>query len=200
MICCNRQRKTQAEHTGKIPDTLQAVKANVCLNLNGIEDYAIKNDTLWILSGDDFLYYPFGIYQDINQMAAALPFMNRTRLKSSNTITVTDNFYYKRSSIVTFLDENRPDMDEKGTGNLETVYARIADPEIVLANGFKVGLNKQEFAQCLSVRLSDEEWNKIDVVLLESVLLGVWNYYYFSNSIDSIVFKTDYQIDLQDMQ
>jgi hypothetical protein len=188
----------QVQHTEKMPDTLQTVKANVYLNLKEIEDYAIKNDTLWILSGDDFLYYPFGIYQDINKMAAAFPFMNRTRLKSSNT--VLHNLYYKKSSIVMFLDESHPDMDEKGTGNMETVYAGIADPEITLANGIKVGLNKSEFAPCLSVRLPEAEWSKINVVLLESVLLGVWNYYYFSNSLDSIVFKTDYQHDLRDVK
>jgi len=168
------------------------LKAQTNIEKIEVSDYAMKNDTLWVLSGDTFLYYPFGIYTNIDELAVAYSFMNRKSLFVNNTLL--DNLYFNGSSIVTVLDTS-------SVSNVEVVYAKIVDTNIVLTNGIKVGLDKSEFMSYLPISLQKNEWDKIHVVVLESELLGIWNYYYFSNNkLDSILFITDYQFDLSDME
>jgi len=161
-------------------------------NIEEVYDYAIRNDTLWVVSGDDFLYYPFGIYKNIDELSVVYSFMNRKSLLNNNRLL--DNLYFNRSSIVTVLDTD----DSK---KIEIVYAKILDSNIILTNGIKVGLDKSEFMNYLPIPLPKNEWNKIHLIVLESALLGVWHYYYYSNNkLDSILFVTDYQLDLSDME
>jgi hypothetical protein len=190
----------QPKYPVLLPDTSITAKEDKCLILKEIENYEIRGDTLWILSGDKFLYYPFGIQKDIHQMKSVFPFMSRLQIDANNS--TLENFYYKKSSIVTVFDDDYPNMEncERGTGNIEIVYAKITNSEIALVNGLRVGLNKLEFAHCLPIQLLENEWNNIDIVFLESELLGMWHYYYFSNTLDSIVFKTDYQFDLRNIK
>jgi hypothetical protein len=203
LLCCNKQKNDENKIQPKYPiflsDTSSIAKGNKCLILSEIGDYKVKGDTLWILSSDKFLYYPFGIHQDIRQMESVFPLMSKTQIEEDNT--VLENFYYKRSSIVTVFD-GYPNVEdsERGTSNMEIVYAKIADSEVALVNGLRVGLNKLEFAHYLPIQLLDNEWNNIDIVFFESELLGMWHYYYFSNTLDSIVFKTDYQFDLRNIK
>jgi len=168
------------------------LKAQPNINIEKVYDYAIKNDTLWIASGDKFLYYPFGIYKNIDELAVVYSFMNRKSLLNNNRLL--DNLYFNRSSIVTMLDTD----DSK---KIEIVYAKILDSNIVLSNGIKVGLDKSGFLNYFSIPLQKSEWDKIHIVVLESALTGIWHYYYFSNDkLDSILFRTDYQFDLSGME
>jgi hypothetical protein len=154
----------------------------------GVSDYTIKNDTLWVVSGDEFLYYPFGIYEDLNEFAAPYSFMNVSPLISDNSLL--DILYFERNSIVTVFDV-------ENTGKIEIVYVKILDSTIVLSNGIKVGLDKSEFMRYIPVTFQQSEQDIIHVVLLQSELLGIWNYYYFSNNkLDSILFISDYEYKL----
>jgi hypothetical protein len=182
IISCKNQNAISLE---ELNDSILSSNNTITSKLERIEisDYAVRNDTLWILSGDKFLYYPFGVHKDVDELTAIYPFLSKQQLLNNKL----DNLYFNRTSII-FV----PDIDN--SKNLEIVYVKIADPDIVLVNGMQVGLNKSEFMNYLSTSLLINDWEKINVVVLESELLGVWNYYYFSNTIlDSIVFKTDYQ-------
>jgi hypothetical protein len=181
-------------HTSKLLTSTES--SNIPVELKTLSDvvqievmkYAIKNDTLWVLSGDIFLYYPFGIYQSIDEFAVAYPFMHRKTLFVKNKFL--DNLYYNQNSIVTVFDPTQ-------LGNMEIVYAEISDSSVVLSNGLKVGMDKSQFMRYLPVTLQKRELNKINVVILESALLGIWNYFYFDdNQIESILIISDYQFDL----
>jgi hypothetical protein len=193
---CNKQREySSTNYDVNFYDSIKSSGnlENVQLKKIEISDYAIRNDTLWILSGDKFLYYPFGIYKKVDDLKSAYPFMNRRQLLDNEELL--NNFYFKRSSIVSIFD------NESGTGLVEIVYAKISDSEIILANNLQTGLNKLDFFDYLPVQLSIKDQNKIKIVLLESDLLGMWNYYYFSNDVlDSITFTTDYQIDVSNIK
>lgn len=157
-----------------------------------VSDFAIKNDTLWIVSGDKFLFYPFGIHSSIDELAVVYPFMKRKSLIINNTLL--DNLFLKQNSIVTVLDTDN-------SGKIEIVYAKITDSTIILSNGIKIGLDKFEFMNYLPVSLQKSEWNTIHIVLLESDLLGIWNYYFFNNNkLDSVLFISDYQFDLSEIE
>ena len=184
---CNNRLSKSIDST-ELSNHLVELKSLSKIEKIEVSDYAVRNDTLWGASGDKFLYYPLGIYQSIYELAAAYSFMNKKQLSVDKTIL--NQLYFKQNSIVTVLDTDN-------SGKIEIVYAKISDSDIVLSNGIKVGLDKSEFTRYLPLPLQKSEWDKIRIVLLESELLGIWNYYFFNNNkLDSILFISDYEFDL----
>jgi len=172
---CNNQTKISTKY---LNDSTMSLNNTIELKVSSkqekieVSSYIVKGDTLWVVSGDQFLYYPLGVHKTIGELSTIFPFMNKKQLLNNDV--VLNNLYFNRSSIVTVLDMN-------DSGNIEVVYVKISDSDIALVNGIKVGLNKSEFMNYLSISLQKSEWDKINIVILESELLGVWNYYYFSS-------------------
>ena len=55
-------------------------------------------------------------------------------------------------------------------------------------------MSQQEFLGEFNYVVSETEFPNIRIILLERMLAGVWQYYYFDQNkrLDSIIMKTDY--------
>lgn len=158
-----------------------------------IVEYGIFGDTLRVISTSDFLYYPFGSYENIKGLSKKIPYMIRSNKEERNsqdtTHVVGTTFCFSiRNSYVKFV------KDEK-TNKIELVFARIMDTEICLTNGISIGITKEEFLSRFTTEIKPELIKNVTVIEFVSGLLGVWHYYSFENdSLSSFQIITDYQI------
>jgi hypothetical protein len=156
-----------------------SIKENVKADF-GLIDYKLSTDTLTLISTSDFLYYPFGVFNDVNALKKEYPKL--FNYKNEFPYLSSGDSYVK----FFFNDDKR---------RLETVYARIINPEIRLRNGIVTGMSKDEVLTKFFNSKPDNT-DDLKVLKLESGLLGMWHYYTFDkNVLKSIYFDTDYQLD-----
>jgi len=166
---------TLAFGQGKKNDIKEKVKTDFELI-----DYKLSTDTLTLISSSDFLHYPFGVFKDNKALKKEYP--NLFNLKNGFPYLTLGDSYVKF-----FFDDDKK--------RLETVYAKITNPEIRLRNGIATGMTKYEVLTRFFNSSLDNADN-LKVLRLESGLLGMWHYYTFDNNVlTSIYFDTDYQLD-----
>ena len=79
-------------------------------------------------------------------------------------------------------------MDDR----VKIVFARILNNGVSLMNGIRVGMSQEEFLNKFNI--SSEKIANTNTTVLERIVMGVWQYYYFDQNkrLDSIIMKTDY--------
>ena len=145
-----------------------------------LTDYSLSGDTLVLVSTDKFLYYPFGVFDNVKDLAGK--YQSLYKAKPGESYLVDADSYVKF-----FYDD-----DKKA---FEVVYARITNSVFALTNGTKIGMTKKELFDKFFVTPPDI-FDKIKVLELQSGLMGIWHYYHFDKGVlISLVLDTDYQMD-----
>jgi len=155
-----------------------------------IEQIDVVKDTLMILSGDSFFYYPFGKHSTVESFLKANPqwTINHRKLVDSS-ITLYKLFYY---------NSNLSIIRSEDTELVEIVNVSIIYPGIDLSNGMHVGMNKNYFFKLFFPSVNKDVVKGILVVKVKSALDGIWNDYYFKgDTLNNISFKTDYTFNNQ---
>ncbi len=108
--------------------------------------------------------------------------MHNTQRRKDMPYVVNANSYIK------FFYDTDKDL-------FELVYGKISNPNFVMTNGIKIGMTKKQLFDTY-FKESIDKIDSINVLTVESALLGIWHYYTFENNIlVSICLDTDYQID-----
>ena len=167
-----------------------------------------KSDTLSIVSDDDHLYHPFGLYDTWNDFEKNYIKKHWTNLQTDSLFTNDVDVYTIRMSpnYIEFVQ----DIDI--TGKIEIVRGLIYNDRIQLYDGIRVGMTKREFllnfikndmryyesaAKFRTDFIKDEsQYKNISVIEVISVLTGIWYYYFFSPDqiLKFICIKTDYTL------
>ena len=150
-------------------------------NRKDIIETRISNDTLQIITTDPFLYYPFGIFRNVNQYEKRYPLLKRvlvTNKKGNNNLF---KYKYKNSTIVIFMDKR-----------IQIVNAVIKD-NIKIARNISIGMDKLTLLSLLGYSDCKDKLKNINVVECVSGLDGVWLYFMFKeNLLESILIRIDY--------
>ena len=166
-----------------------------------------KSDTLSIVSDDDHLYHPFGLYDTWNDF-------EKNYIKKYWTNLQTDSLFDELSIYIVRMNPNYIEFvqDIDITGKIEIVRGLIYDDHIQLYDGIRVGMTKKEFllnfikddmryyesaAKFRTDFIKDEsQYKNISVIEVISVVAGIWYYYFFSPDqiLTFICIKTDYTL------
>ena len=106
-----------------------------------VKDIKIFADTMTIYSLSNYVVYPFGVWDNVEQFItnSQLQWYRESGYKQFyDTMSVSVNTMKRLDG--SFLDIYRSIW----TNKVEMVGAKITDPEIVLNNGLHVGVSKQE--------------------------------------------------------
>jgi len=191
--CSNKQVKKQ-ENTNRIiavKDTLQQNFQSIDLES---EENSICFDTLKIVSGNcKVLYYPFGIYNNMEEFLGFLPKEVSVKKQIKMNGTETSYIKYKNNYIEVLVGD---DYCEKNSFVVNIVSAEIKDETIEIMNCIKIGITKQSFIKKLKLDKIDN-LNKINVIEIISVLDGIWQYYTFdaNGTLKIIEIKSDYMFE-----
>jgi hypothetical protein len=152
-------------------------------------------DTLFLVSGSRFFYYPFGGFKSISsfQRATRSVFAIRMEILNSNDsgspIDTLFRFECDHSYVKCFLAKGPEE-----TNRLEIVSARVVDSKVRFGNGIHIGISKSEFMREFFSPLPENILGRIRVVQIASVRTGIWHYYTFNREhLTPIVLDTDFQ-------
>ena len=151
-----------------------------------IEYYKIGKDTLEIVSGSDFLYYPLGSCQGAACLKSKLPkFAFQTEIDATDEPVNLEWGTFNNSFIKMIYDPEKKRM--------QIVSGKIVDPEVVFTNGIRPGISKERFMSLFIKDHSFTKGSRPKIVQLTSVVNGISHIYSFEdNALKSIEFNTDY--------
>ena len=175
----------------EIDDTIKMYQTNSDTSIKiEIEQIRINKDTLIMYTLDTFVTYPFGIYKSISEINTSLKGEKKIISRESGLTTI-DSVVYDNNLIV-FIKANDP--SDLYYNYVEIVYAKLQNDQISLKKNIRIGMSQQEFLGEFNYVVSETEFPNIRIILLERMLAGVWQYYYFDQNkrLDSIIMKTDY--------
>ena len=139
---------------------------------------------------DTFITYPFGVYKSISEINTSFKGEKKIISRESGLTTI-DSVVYGNNLIV-FIKANDP--SDLYYNYVEIVYAKLQNNQIPLKKNIRIGMSQQEFFGEFNYVVSETEFPNIRIILLERMLAGMWQYYYFDQNkrLDSIIMKTDY--------
>ena len=155
-------------------------------------DLYIADDSLALVSMSDFLYYPFGRFENENKFIDKNSFFTSSCIlnikdddDSEYNIELTQ-FTHKSSTLFTINGES---------GFLEIVKLNVIDQEIKFINEIFVGMDKDTFFGKFFINSNTKKLCNIKKIVLVSGLQGIWHYYFFKNDhLDRIYIRTDYTV------
>ncbi|MDR2840527.1 MAG: hypothetical protein LBV75_04605 [Paludibacter sp.] len=162
-----------------------------------ISQYVVEGDSLYVLCNDWFLYYPLGEYENLEDIEKKYPFMHTHKFDKDTTNIgyVIETLSYKKSNVVLWFEIIDENADEWTSGKVEIAFAKIVESDISFVNGIHTSMSKQEFMTRFPFTLPSDIEDNIHIICLQAALDGMWHNYYFSNNkLDSIIVKTDFQI------
>ena len=174
----------------EIDDTIKIYQTNSIDTSIKIEQIRISSDTLIMYTLDTFITYPFGVYKSISEINTSFKGEKKIISRESGLTTI-DSVVYGNNLIV-FIKANDP--SDLYYNYVEIVYAKLQNNQISLKKNIRIGMSQQEFLGEFNYVVSETESPNIRIILLERMLAGMWQYYYFDQNkrLDSIVMKTDY--------
>ena len=175
----------------EIDDTIKMYQTNSDTSIKiEIEQIRINKDTLIMYTLDTFVTYPFGIYKSISEINTSFKGEKKIISRESGLTTI-DTVVYDNNLIV-FIKANDP--SDLYYNYVEIVYAKLQNNQISLKKNIRIGMSQQEFLGEFNYVVSETESPNIRIILLERMLAGMWQYYYFDQNkrLDSIIMKTDY--------
>ncbi|MDY5969805.1 MAG: hypothetical protein SPJ13_07335 [Bacteroidales bacterium] len=111
-----------------------------------IKDVKIYADTMTVYSLSDYVVYPIGKWENVEQ------YITQTQLLWERSVGYKNYFDSMEVSVntLTRLDGSYMDMFRSiHTGRVEMIAGKITDPQVILANGAHVGMDKQEVFEIL---------------------------------------------------
>ena len=154
-----------------------------------IPEILFNDDTLKIVTGITYLYYPFGKHSDIKDIEGFVRtgIVKKLSLKNllveGNSAQITQ--ISTKNSIVKFT------YDEE-TLRQEIVSAIIRDNNFPFIENIRIGMSKEDF---LSLLFNHPPKVPEDTIKLISLVEGIKHYYIFAhNKLSEIRMVTDYQI------
>ena len=174
----------------EIDDTIKIYQTNSIDTSIKIEQIRISSDTLIMYTLDTFITYPFGVYKSISEINTSFKGEKKIISRESGPTTI-DSVVYGNNLIV-FIKANDP--SDLYYNYVEIVYAKLQNNQIPLKKNIRIGMSQQEFFGEFNYVVSETEFPNIRIILLERMLAGMWQYYYFDQNkrLDSIIMKTDY--------
>ena len=174
----------------EIDDTIKIYQTNSIDTSIKIEQIRISSDTLIMYTLDTFITYPFGVYKSISEINTSFKGEKKIISRESGLTTI-DSVVYDNNLIV-FIKANDP--SDLYYNYVEIVYAKLQNNQIPLKKNIRIGMSQQEFFGEFNYVVSETEFPNIRIILLERMLAGMWQYYYFDQNkrLDSIIMKTDY--------
>ena len=174
----------------EIDDTIKMYQTNSIDTSIKIEQIRITSDTLIMYTLDTFITYPFGVYKSISEINTSFKGEKKIISRESGLTTI-DSVVYGNNLIV-FIKANDP--SDLYYNYVEIVYAKLQNNQIPLKKNIRIGMSQQEFFGKFNYVVSEKEFPNIRMILLERMLAGMWQYYYFDQNkrLDSIIMKTDY--------
>ena len=174
----------------EIDDTIKIYQTNSIDTSIKIEQIRISSDTLIMYTLDTFITYPFGVYKSISEINTSFKGEKKIISRESGLTTI-DTVVYDNNLIV-FIKAN--DSSDLYYNYVEIVYAKLQNNQIPLKKNIRIGMSQQEFLGEFNYVVSETEFPNIRIILLERMLAGMWQYYYFDQNkrLDSIIMKTDY--------
>ena len=174
----------------EIDDTIKIYQTNSIDTSIKIEQIRISSDTLIMYTLDTFITYPFGVYKSISEINTSFKGEKKIISRESGLTTI-DSVVYGNNLIV-FIKTNDP--SDLYYNYVEIVYAKLQNNQIPLKKNIRIGMSQQEFFGEFNYVVSETEFPNIRIILLERMLAGMWQYYYFDQNkrLDSIIMKTDY--------
>mgnify|MGYP000987622808 CR=1 FL=1 len=174
----------------EIDDTIKIYQTNSIDTSIKIEQIRISSDTLIMYTLDTFITYPFGVYKSISEINTSFKGEKKIISRESGLTTI-DSVVYGNNLIV-FIKANDP--SDLYYNYVEIVYAKLQNNQISLKKNIRIGMSQQEFFGEFNYVVSETEFPNIRIILLERMLAGMWQYYYFDQNkrLDSIIMKTDY--------
>ena len=174
----------------EIDDTIKIYQTNSIDTSIKIEQIRISSDTLIMYTLDTFITYPFGVYKSISEINTSFKGEKKITSRESGLTTI-DSVVYGNNLIV-FIKANDP--SDLYYNYVEIVYAKLQNNQIPLKKNIRIGMSQQEFFGEFNYVVSETEFPNIRIILLERMLAGMWQYYYFDQNkrLDSIIMKTDY--------
>lgn len=168
--------------------------SNNIKDLIDVDEIDIKNDTLLIVSGSDFLYYPFGVYKNFKIFLQKYPFMSHkldvVKDTTSDMMINISRFSF-RKSFANFMYSGE-------TGKLEITSSIIVDSEIKLRHDIFVGMSKSDFFRKINIETNSDQQSKVKIVKFESVVLGVFMIFRFEKDfLNEIITDTNYHLQLK---
>jgi len=152
-----------------------------------LDEINIDKDTLKFVSPDDFFYYPFGKYSNVQAFALHNQIWGRPVIK---TYTRPDE---TKLYIFTHLNSSLSVLRNPETGLIELFNARIANKDVRFVQPIAVGMDELNFLQIFFKGITQSSINGIKMVKVESAITGIWNRYFFTNDrLDHVTFDTDY--------
>src|ERR1700741_486608 len=129
----------------------------------------IAEDTLRLISGSDYLYYPFGVFHQISYLTKEQKGSSITRHRHKISYDSTRIILYEMKhgkSCVKFL---------QGEGRkFEIVSGGIRDDKIILRNKIRKGISQKDFLRIFFQNSMIKSLAQIRVVEMESALTGIW--------------------------
>jgi hypothetical protein len=153
-----------------------------------VVDIRLTKDTLFIVSTNVELYYPFGTYSNFDGFYSEYLIKGNRRCKIDSIQKVFKVIRIQNELSKIELIENTE------TNKLEILSANINDSSFGFINGIKVGIKKPDVILKFFTNES-EDLKEIPVIKVESGLEGIWYYYIFSqDTLAKIIVKTDYTL------
>lgn len=153
------------------------------------EDLQIIGDTLKIVSGAHYLYYPFGKHKELASVQSIFKNFKlsvKTDTTFNNSGTKVFKFIYRNSFVKL--------VKEAETGYMEIVYADIVDSEIPLFADIKTGMKKEAYFRVFFNKTT--QLNSINNVKMISLVYGISHCYHFNgDTLSSVIMDTDYQLE-----
>jgi len=150
-------------------------------------DIKLIKDTLFIVSTNKSLYYPFGAYSNFNEFYH--------KHSNESDICKTDSIHnvfkvisiQRGNSKIEFIENTE-------TNRLELLSANINDSSFRFLDGIKVGIGKTDMLLKIFTHVP-QELKEIRVIKMESGLEGIWYFYIFSQEVlKKIIIETDYDL------
>jgi len=174
---------------------------NACKNNDSnpynFESSIMINDTFKVVSHDSYFFECYGYF--LNPIELQNHFskqfsINKELTYSYGDSSMTDTLYrvVKDNSFIKFLYTNSTDEKE----SMKIVSARINNPELVMTNGLKPGLEKRFVLTILFGKGYNRDLNKIDNFQIITALEGLWiNIGFIDDRLSKISIDSDYQVD-----
>jgi hypothetical protein len=146
-----------------------------------ITEISIKGDTLSFVSSNDYLWYPFGVFKNIDLFKKvckkASVEQREYSLRSDTLKYITNRLHEIKIGRSKLILHSEPDNFE----GLTIIKGTISDNSIEFKNNIQIGMSKSKFMHNVFDAIPKGQIKHIRVVEMISIVDGMWHYYTFNN-------------------
>jgi hypothetical protein len=146
-----------------------------------ISEIKIKGDTLSFVSGSDYMWYPLGVFKNIEDVMKNQKIKNVEKKEfcypSDTTNYIKDKLFLLKKNGNTLMMQKEPD-DFDG---LRILSGKIINHGLILENNIRLRMSSKKFLETLFTKVSNQFGKNIHVVEIISAIYGMWHYYTFEH-------------------